>query len=300
MDALQLTNSQSPFFEAQLDGLARAGVDCTVATVEGTPKERSPLDYVRFYPAVLSYAANDFDVVHANYGLLGPVALAQPRRPVVLTLWGSDVMGEHALVTRASRFAARYADAVVAPSNALARALPVDSTVIPFGVDTHLFRPIPRDEARREVGWDSDARVVLFPYDPERPEKNYSLAEAVVARAREDVQLRTITGVPYERMPYYLNACDALLVTSRREAGPMTVKEAAACNVPVVSTDVGFVSEVLDGVEHSYVGTNADDLAAALDEVFSAGERSNGRDVVDVLSIEEMGTALRRLYESVC
>jgi glycosyltransferase involved in cell wall biosynthesis len=46
-------------------------------------------------------------------------------------------------------------------------------------------------------------------------------------------------------MPLYVSACDALLLTSEREASPTIVKEALASNVPVVSFDVGDVAECL-------------------------------------------------------
>lgn len=297
MDVLQLTNAESPFFDAQLSGLRDVGVDCSVRTVGGEPSDRSPAEYVRFYPGVLRESIAPYDVVHANYGLLGPIALAQIRRPVVLTLWGSDVMGENRLVTSVSRFAARHSDAVVAPSRTLADRLDCSATIVPFGVDTDLFRPIPRAEARSEVGWGSDDRIVLFPYDVDRPVKNYDLARRVVDGADVEADLRTVSGVPYERMPYYMNASDALLVTSTRESGPMVVKEAAACNLPVVSTDVGFVSEVLDGVRNSGIGHTEADLADRLTDVLRTDRRSNGRDAVDVLSLAEMGRRLRTLYE---
>lgn len=297
MDVLQLTNAESPFFDAQLSGLRRAGVDCSVLTVDGDPGSRSAADYARFYPRVLRETATDYDVIHANYGLLGPVALAQTRRPVVLSLWGSDVMGESGLVTTISRFAARRSDAVVAPSQTLADHLDCPATVIPFGVDTGLFRPISRAEARAEVGWESDASVVLFPYDADRAVKNYDRARRVVDALAVDADLRTVSGVPYERMPYYMNASDALLITSDRESGPMVVKEAAACDVPVVSTDVGFASDALSGVRNSGVGRTEAELVARLERVLDSDRRSDGRETVDVLSLAEMGRRLRALYE---
>lgn len=301
MKVLQVTNAESPFFQTQLDALTSAGVEYTVtAPATGSDGDRAPMDYVRWMPAVRRQGGNGFDVVHANYGLTGPVALAQSTRPFVLSLWGSDVMGESRVVDRVSRFAADRADAVIAPSRALQSALDTDSTLVPFGVDMDRFRPMDRAAAREELGWPQDEDVALFPYDPAREVKNYPLAADVVDRVTDDVTLRTVSGVDYERMPTYFNASDLVLVTSEREAGPMVVKEAAACNVPVVSTDVGFVRNALDDVENAYVDETTTELAAGVERVLATDDRrSSGRDSADVISIEEMGARLRAVYDDV-
>lgn len=300
MKVLQVTNARGPFFENQLSALDTARVDYDVAKPSsGTDGDRTVTDYLRFYPEVLARGTSDYDIVHVNYGLLGPFGLAQPTRPVVLTLWGSDVMGTSEVVTGISKQSVEHVDAVVAPSEALRSELDVDAELVPFGIDTDRFRPISRGKAREEIGWSKSDTIALFPYAPDREVKNHPRAEAVIEATDSDVTLETISGVPYEQMPYYLNASDLVLVTSDRESGPMVVKEAAACNVPVVSTDVGFAAEVLEDVENSYVGSTVAELAAGVDAVLVEKHRSNGREVIDVLSIEAMGERLRDVYEQV-
>jgi len=299
MNVLQLKNTVNAFFPTQVAGLESAGVRSTTRTVPGATRARGPADYLRFLPTVAREGLTGrYDVVHANYGLVGPFAFTQPTRPVVVTLWGSDVMGE-AWVRRVSTWAARRADAVVAPSKPIAAAVDVETTLVPFGVDTDRFRPRPRAESRERVGWDPEETIALFPYEADRPEKNYPLAETVAERADADVTVKTVSDVPHDRMPDYFNASDLLLVTSRREGGPMVVKEAAACNVPVVSTDVGFVRDVLCDVSNSHVASSTRELVEAVDAVVECGERADGRETIDVLSIEEMGAALRDVYERV-
>ena len=302
MRVLQLYTSTRSFFESQLRALEAVGVECTALGVPGEFEPgsyRSATDYLRYVPQVLGHSLDGYDVVHANWGLLGPFALAQPTRPVVLTLWGSDVMSDRRWLTELSRFGARHADATVLPSEAMRPALDGDGEQfhVPFGVDLDRFRPLDRETARERVGWDTDRPVVLFPYDASRPEKGYDRAERVVERADADVELRTVTGVPHEEMPDYMNASDALLVTSRRESGPMVVKEAAACNVPVVSTDVGFVRRTLSDVSHSYVRTDEAGLAEALERVVEGPPRSDARQRLDGLGLEAMGERLRTVYE---
>lgn len=296
---LQLTSSRRSFFEQQVEGLEALGVDCEVVAVptkDGRELGRGPREYLSFALQTLGRGLEDFDLVHANYGLSGPFALAQPTRPVVLTLWGSDLMMDGWL-SRTSRLSARFSDATIVPSRPMSEQLSTPHEVVPFGIDTELFRPIERAKARERVGWDPDERVVLFPYATDRAVKNYPLAECVVGQV--DATLKTITGVAYEEMPYYMNASDALLVTSERESGPMVVREAAACNVPVVSTDVGFVADVLEGVSESAVADDEHGLVDALARVLDGPGRSNGREVVEGLSVEEMAHHIARVYRSV-
>jgi len=309
MNVLNLvTNPDAQFFTTQVESLRRQGVDGDVVAVpgrrratEGGADGRSPLDYLQFYPRVLRRSRGDYDIVHANYGLTAPAALAQPTRPVVLTLWGSDLLGPAGPLSRAC---ARLADAVVVMTEGMAAALgPVDAHVVPHGVDLDLFRPIPQAAAREAVGWDEDITQVLFPYAAGRPVKDHPRAVAVVDRAAErlgeDVRLRTLSGVPHARMPLYHNAADALLLTSKREGSPNVVKEALACDRPVVATRVGDVPERLAGVDNAHVCRTDAELVDALVAVLDRGARSNGRRHVASLSVERMAERLRSVYDSV-
>lgn len=297
ISVLQLVTTPRSFFDQQVRMLEERGVRCTVVEVPRPEGGRGPKAFARFYRQVFREAVfGDYDLVHANYGLVGPIALAQPVRPVVLSIWGSEVMGYSNRLDRVTRFAARHSDAVIAPSRAVSRELDVPHATIPFGVDTDLFRPMDRSQAREYLGWDLNEPIVLFPYDPDRMVKNYPLAKRVVKRCSADAELRTISGLAYEEMPYVMNASDALLVTSERESGPMVVKEAAACNLPIVSTDVGFVSTVLDGVSNCFIGNSSEELARGLRSILESGQRSDGRDVIADLGLDEMANDLVTLY----
>lgn len=298
LDVLQLVTTSRSFFDQQVRVLEERGVRSTVVEVPRTEAGRRPSDFARFHARILRETAppSGYDLVHANYGLVGPLALAQPTRPVVLTVWGSEVMGYSRRLDRLTQFAARHSDAVIAPSRAVSRELDAPHTVIPFGVDTGLFRPIDRDEARTRLEWDADTRIVLFPYAPERAVKNYALAKRVVDRASIDAELRTVSGLDYEEMPYVMNASDALLITSERESGPMAIKEAAACDLPVVSTDVGFARDVLEGVRRCTVATTEAGLVGGLERALESAERSDGRAVIDHLGLDRMGERLLTTY----
>lgn len=300
-----VTNHRATFYRNQVASLESLGVECTTVAVPGGARQgrdsdsRSPVDYARFYRRVLARSIGDFDLVHANYGLTAPFALAQPVRPVVLSLWGSDVYGRYRPL---SLWCARRCDAVVVMSDRMAAAVDAPSVVIPHGVDVETFAPRPRTEAREAVGWRDDARHVLFPYPPSRPVKNYPRARRVVERAQSrldgPVELHTISGVPHECVATYMNAADALVLTSAHEGSPNVVKEALACNLPVVSTDVGDVRERLSGVSTSFVRSDDDGLVEALVTVLDRRERSNGRAHVETLSVERVGERILAVYEA--
>jgi glycosyltransferase involved in cell wall biosynthesis len=298
-----VTNDRARFFRHQVDSLEERSVACDTLSVPGRASSgdgRTPFDYLRFLPTVLRRSVGPYDLLHANFGLTAPHALAQVRLPVVVSLWGTDLFGRYGWV---SELCGRYADAVIVMSEAMARAVEYDCEVIPHGVDLDQFRPVDRDAARREVGWDAAAANVLFPYDPERSVKNYPLAKRVVDGARDRVDrpvaLHTVTGESHDRMCTYMNAADALLLTSRWEGSPNSVKEALACNLPVVSRPVGDVSERLSGVDPSVVRRNESGLVDGLVEVLTADTRSNGRSAVTDLNRDRMGEQIRDVYERV-
>ena len=296
---LQLASSDEAFFDQQIRALEAHGIDCTKLVIPEPPGDRAARglrEYASFYRDVLDERTAEYDLVHANYGLIGPLALAQPIRPVVLTIWGSEVMGYTRRLDRITRFAAQRSDAVIAPNRTVSERLNCDHHVVPFGINLELFRPIDRLEARRRLGWDRDALIVLFPYDPSRNVKRYDLAEELVARASVPAELRTVSGRPYEEMPLVMNASDVLLVTSERESGPMVVREAAACNVPVVSTDVGFVRETLGSVKNCYVTDNRRQLLAGLNAALRSSGRSNGRAVVRDFDLDRHAVEIISIY----
>lgn len=302
-----VTNPNVPPYEQQVETLRRLGVEETTLPVPGEPQTsdesspRSVYDYLRYVPRVLSRSFGDYDLVHANYGLTAPAALAQPNLPVVVSLWGSDLFGTFG---RLSQLCARLADAVIVMSPQMADELGTSCYIIPHGVNLDLFSPMPQSDARDAVGWRHDAKHVLFPYPTRRDVKNFPRAERVLKAAREriddDVVLETLQSTPHERIPAYMNASDAMLMTSKWEGSPNTVKEAMACNVPVVSTDVGDVRDRLSGVTPSRVCRTDEELIEGLVDVLELGERSNGRRVAEGLGLDRTGERIRDVYETVC
>jgi glycosyltransferase involved in cell wall biosynthesis len=193
-----------------------------------------------------------FDLVHAHYGLAGWCARLAGARPLVVTFHGTDV--RHHIVGPMSRRLAWRADLVAAVSRALFSpeqgrpGLPdvPGSAVLPCGPDLGRFHPVPGAEARRELGLDPDGRFLLFPANPARPEKRADRANELAEAA--GAELLTGGSIEPEQMPLWINAANAVLVTSDNEGFGMICVEALACDVPVLSTPVGIAPFALEGV----------------------------------------------------
>jgi glycosyltransferase involved in cell wall biosynthesis len=176
------------------------------------------------------------------------------------------------------------------------------NTVLPNGVDTDLFRPADRETARRKLGWDAKARIVLFAADPAVPRKRYWLAEAAVEGARrylDDIQLEVACRVAPDDIPLLMNAADCLLLTSSIEGSPNVVKEALMCNLPVIATPCGDVTELLASVSPAYIcEPSAQALSEALVDCLREPRRSNGRKMSEWLDAGVVADSLLAVYRS--
>jgi glycosyltransferase involved in cell wall biosynthesis len=301
------------FIQRQADFLQAAGVAVEKFAFRGY---KNPLRYLRNWARVRRRISRErFDLIHAQFGQSGLLAL--PRRlPLVVTFRGSDLLGiindvtgRHTLPGRvsqqASRFVARHADAVVVVAEHMKQFLPrgVSATVIPSGLDLTLFQPVPQAEARRRLGLPQDRHIVVFAGRPSQARKRYGLAKQAVEVLTRllPADLHVVWGVPHEEVPLHLSAGDALLFTSSQEGSPNVVKEALACNLPVVSVRVADVPERLRGV----VGCELCDderpetLAAALERVLRRRQRSNGREAAQALDERLLTARLIEVYRSV-
>ena len=184
-----------------------------------------------------------YDLIHAHYSLSAFIASLAGNFPVVTSLLGSDVYKSKLAryITRLF-YLFRWNKTIVKTSH-MKIALRMDNAVIiPNGVNTERFIPISKEIARKKIGFPLSKKLIVFIADITRHEKNYALAFAAVKYlGGKNIELLPVNNVPNEMIPFFLNAADALLLTSKREGSVNVIKEAMACNVPIVATDVGDV-----------------------------------------------------------
>ena len=297
------------FIKRQVEFLRAAGVAVDVFYFDG---ERRPLRYVRAWLRLhVQLTRRPYDLVHAQFGQNGLIALPK-RLPLVVTFRGSDLLGiigpngrntwAGRLLQWISRRVARRADAVVVVAEPMKGQLPhgIEADVIPSGLDFDLLRRHPREEARRRLGLPLDRRLVLFAANPEVPRKRHGLAREAVALLNRSLPAELVVawGVPHADMPFYMSACDALVLTSVHEGSPNVVKEALACDLPVVSVSVGDVPERLRGIEGCELCADErpETIAAALERVLRRGGRIAGRATVQHLDERLLAQRMIRIY----
>jgi glycosyltransferase involved in cell wall biosynthesis len=147
--------------------------------------------------------------------------------------------------------------------------------VIPNGVDTDLFRPRDRAEARRRLGLEGDARLALFVGRTEA-RKGADLLLPACARAGFELVVagrNTLDGarelgvLSPEDTAWAYAAADCVLFPTRYEACSWVVLEALASGTPLVTTRVGWMETFLrelPAYRALSVWPEVDDVAAGL------------------------------------
>jgi teichuronic acid biosynthesis glycosyltransferase TuaC len=306
MKVLVVTNmyptAQKPdfgtFVKTQIESERREGVEIDVFFVNG---EKSKLNYLwgifRFWAKLLSQR---YDLIHAHYVFSGIIARLQFLYPVVLTHHGSQVF--LSWQARLCRWLTPFMDrAIVVSQEMKERGRLNKVNIIPCGIDLELFKPAPKEQARKKLGLPGDKKLVLFAGEYYKLNKRYDIVQNAVRLLQEndpDVELILVSGKPLNVIPEYMNACDALVLASNSEGSPMVIKEAMACNLPLVAVPVGDVPEVIGGTEGCYLcSQDPEDVAAKLRSALLLGKRTNGREKIKHLEIGVISRRIIALYE---
>jgi teichuronic acid biosynthesis glycosyltransferase TuaC len=299
------------FIASQVDSLRRRGLDVDVCVLHG----KGLLKYVRGVREVRRCTSErNFDLVHAHYMYAGWSARLGSRLPLVVSFMGNDVFGQcddeghisfssraiHWTLSNALAFVSAHA--VVKSKELGDRILSGRKSIIPNGVDLELFRP--QEISRAELGLADDTFYVLFAGKKSEARKRYRLAEIAVENFKLRVpraELICVEGRTQAEIGRLMNAADCLILTSTYEGSPNVVKEALACNLPVVSVDVGDVRERLEGIDGCHVvRDDPEAIAEAFARVHARGGRlSEGRSAMAALSLERIAERISAIYSNV-
>ena len=303
------------FVHEYVESMRQLGMEMDVFATDAS---RSRLNYVKDIPRLRkAVAQGTYDLIHLQHTysvhqmLLGSIGLGK-KSPSLLTLHEAEILlpsdvreksfdplGNLIYSRRAKLRALNAVDRVVSVEKTMPTVLGYQQPfeVIPPGIDTKLFVPKSKEECRRKLGFSLDRPLLFFPADPNRSvHKGFTILRQALQYLPPKTELKCGGSIRHEDMADYMNAADVVVQTSNFEASPMVIKEAMACNIPIVSTDVGDVRWILGETKGCYVCDReprsvATSLQAALD--FRA--RTSGRDRIDELQISLEGTAHKYL-----
>jgi glycosyltransferase involved in cell wall biosynthesis len=306
-------NVTSHFIKRQAEFLKAAGIEVSVFPFKGA---KNPFKYLMNWVLLqIKLRRERYDLVHAQFGQSGLLALPK-RLPLVVTFRGSDLLGtvsdnsrRHIRVSSLHRFLSRlvaaHADAVIVVAEHMKAQLQasIEAHVIPSGIDMQLFRQTEKRIALRRLGLPHDERLILYVGRPTSARKRGYLAERALEILNQSMPAKLVVAwlVPHADIPLYMSACDALVFTSMQEGSPNVVKEALACNLPVVSVRVGDVASRLEGIEGCELceDDNPETIAAALKRVLKRGGRIQGREAVKALDENVTTERVVNIYKSV-
>lgn len=258
---------------------------------------------------------NKYDIIHAHYGLSGIISdVSRKKEKLIVTFMGSDLLGSvnkkgiytgwGKVLVAVNRAFSRYRyDFNIVRTKAMKAILKKSTNVeiVPNGVDFTVFYPMEKENARKRLGITDNNKMVLFISDPDNPVKNFSLAKRAFESLRlENSELKVVCGQTHEALNLYYNAADLLLFTSFHEGSPNVIKEAMACNCPIVSTDVGDVRDITGKIEGTYLCSfDARDVSEKIGEAVGFGRRTNGREMITHLEVDRVAKRIIDIYGSV-
>ena len=290
------------FIKSQGESLRREGVDLDFYPLKG----KGIKGYIKSIKPLAAYLKkNKYDIIHAHYGLIGLVCiLTFSRTPIVLSVMGDDAYGNFNIKGKRikssyfgmflTQIALIFVKKIIVKSKNILKVIPYKSKsyIQPNGVDFELFKPSSDTLNKNRI---------LFLADENNPRKNYKLLKDAL-NIIDDNTLECINPFPIEHheFPAYLNKSSVFVLTSYNEGSPNVVKEAMACNIPIVSTDVGDVTDVISNTEGCYITTfEPEDVADKIKKALVFGKRTTGREDIKHLEASVVANRIITIYKEI-
>jgi len=288
-------NEISIFRKEQGESLKKLGINIDYFNIKG----HGFFCYLKNLPVLRKkIKEKNYDLIHAHYGLSGLLSVLQRMVPVVITFHGSDIWQSN--IRKISLVASYFSRWNIFISKNLRYNAKCfrkrKSSIIPCGIDLKKFFPVKKLEARKALNMEINKNYVLFSSSFSNKIKNYPLAKEAI-KYTHNTKLMELKGYNKKEVNLLMNACDLLLVTSFKESGPLVVKEAMACNLPIVSTNVGDVQEVISDTEGCFI-TKYDlkDVAEKIKKALNFGKKTSGREKVRQYEMNSIAERIKVFY----
>ena len=269
------------------------------------------------------------DIVHAHYGLSAITAELQSLVPVVTTFHNGETLNWHVnLMTSLFSLHAKHVVYVAQHIHDLVYFKAKNHSIIPCGVNMEDCHIIDQTAARLQLGFEDGVKYILFGGGFDNLRKNYAILREAVERIEQapwvpveggercgNIVCLEMKGLSRAECVLRMNACDLFALPSHSEGSPQALKEAMACNCPIVATDIADVKTLLGDLPGHYILRNPrktherwdadekslDEMVTLLQEALQFEGRTTGRQrIIDLkLSNEQVAERLLRIYEQV-
>jgi glycosyltransferase involved in cell wall biosynthesis len=292
------------FVKEQIEGIEKHynDVDFEISFING---KKFKLNYLlSIFKLNFKISNSKYDIIHIHFGLSGFFLLFNPflKTPIVTTLHSADID-----IIKSNQFFVWVSKQVVKKSKKVFylndKMLEILETqkgkliYLPCGVNTDDFY-------KEQISSKKDELIIGFPANKMRPEKNYLLFEEIIKTLQGQLGIK-ISVVEFHNknrreVRESLNLIDLLLMTSLSEGSPQIVKEALSCDTPVISSNVGDVKKILEGVDNCYLVDSFESLdyiepIMKIIKNKSLKVRSTGRQQIFRLKLDEKSIS-ERIY----
>lgn len=303
---------QLPFVTEQGEAIRALGHEVDYFLVKG--------NYIKAVKA-LKQKIREFkpDIVHAHYGLSAITAELQSLAPVVTTFHNGETHRWYVnLMSSLMSLRAKHVIYVAPHVRELSYFKAKNYSIIPCGVSLDDCFLMDKAEARKQLGWNDDKKYILFGGAFDNLRKNYPLlkqAVSIIDNQKSKIEVIEMRGLSRYDCVLRMNACDVFALPTKNEGSPQALKEAMACNCPIVATDVADIKHLLGDLPGHYILPNkrgngawwkgdehsAEELAELLKKALAFEGRTKGRERIIELGYtnELVAKKIIKIYEQI-
>lgn len=306
---------QLPFVTEQGEAIRELGHEVEYFLVKG--------NYIKAVRA-LKQKIREFrpDIIHAHFGLSAITAELQSKVPVVTTFHNGETLNWHVnLMSSFMSLRAKHVIYVAQHIRDLSYFKAKNYSIIPCGVPMEQMVITPKEDARKQLGWDLNKKYILFGGAFSNERKNYKLLKDAVERLAisdegiEKIECVEMKNLTRSQCVLRMCACDLFALPSHSEGSPQALKEAMAVNCPCLATDIADVQELFGDEPGHWILSNPrktherwdgddrslDEMVDLLEEALAFEGRTNGRKRIEDLQLTNDAVAKRiiKIYENI-
>ncbi len=226
----------------QADSLSKTGIKIDFFLIKGT----GFLGYLKNIAPLFNHLKkNNYDIIHSHYSLSAFVTTislwGSKNTTHIVSLMGSDTKTKGLIKKLILYFSTNFWNKTIVKCQSMQQDIGLlKAEILPNGVSISKIKELEQDISKNKKSNASrKEKTILFVANPDREVKNFALAQEAVDIAKQ--KIKVIFDRSHSEILKEIKDADIILLTSFWEGSPNIIKEAMACNRPVVATDVGDV-----------------------------------------------------------